>query len=63
MNSLPGEPDALKGAFAVRRGAVGNVPKGNALAAYSTDEDGTASKRDIRHRLLAETRQDIQQMT
>ncbi len=29
----PGEPCALKGACTVREAAVGNVPKGNALAA------------------------------
>ena len=29
-----GEPDALKGARPVRRGAVGKVPQGNSLAAY-----------------------------
>jgi hypothetical protein len=29
----PGEPYALKGACTVREAAVGNVPKGNALAA------------------------------
>ena len=33
---LPGEPDALKGACPVREGVVGNVPRGNALAAYFT---------------------------
>src|SRR5207249_268013 len=33
-----GEPCALKGASTVRGGAVGNVPLGNALAAYSTQE-------------------------
>jgi len=30
---------------------------------YRSDEAGTASKRDIRHHLLAETRRDIRQMT
>ncbi|WP_040447023.1 hypothetical protein [Ktedonobacter racemifer] len=31
-----GELTALKGAWLVREGAVGNVPRGNALAAYFT---------------------------
>src|SRR5260221_12263894 len=31
-----GELTALKGAWLVREGAVGNVPSGNALAAYFT---------------------------
>ena len=35
---LPGEPDALKDACPVREGAVGNVPRGNALAAYFISE-------------------------
>src|SRR6266566_10140852 len=34
LSSRPGEPDALKGACPVREAAVGNVPQGNALAAY-----------------------------
>ena len=38
MKHRPGEPDALKGACPVREGAVGNVPQGNALAAYFTKE-------------------------
>ncbi len=33
---LPGEPDAVKVARPVRRGAVGKVPQGNSLAAYPT---------------------------
>ena len=32
----PGKPDAPKGACPVWEGAVGNVPQGNALAAYFT---------------------------
>src|SRR5258708_21511169 len=34
MKHRPGEPVALKDARRVREGAVGNVPQGNALAAY-----------------------------
>jgi hypothetical protein len=38
---LTGEPDALKGASPVRRGAAGNVPaRGNALTAYPTIKIG-----------------------
>ena len=34
--SPPGKPDASKGACPVWEGAGGNVPQGNALAAYFT---------------------------
>ena len=48
MKHTPGEPDAGKLACPVRKGAVGNVPQGNALAAYqmekATDQQASPSR-------------------
>ena len=40
-----------------------DMPPYGSEALLGSDEAGTASKRDIRHHLLAETRRDIRQMT
>ena len=41
LRSRSGEPYASKGACTVREGAVGNVPEGNALAAYFMKRSNT----------------------
>lgn len=56
MERRTGEPCAVKAASTVPRGAVGEVPKGNSLAAYPTmeqvtqpGEGQTACSRAARH--------------
>jgi transposase len=59
----PGEPCAMKVACTVREAAVGNVPKGNALAAYFIDMTAPITLTSLEKPTLAELRRRYEETT